>query len=83
MGHQSWIHHRLDWYPDSTRWSFQIEKRSAQKIWQWSPYGLSIPYVRNSMRQDAFEFLRRHIHFAENDQRKNEGEPAYDLLFKL
>jgi hypothetical protein len=44
---------------------------------------MSIPYVMNSMRQKAFEFLRRHIHFAENDQRKNEGEPGYDPLFKV
>ena len=35
------------------------------------------------MRRDAFEFLRRHIHFAENDQRKNQGEPGYDPLFKV
>ena len=39
--------------------------------------------MKNSMRQDAFEFLRRHIHFAENDQRKNKGEPGYDPLFKV
>jgi hypothetical protein len=62
---------------------FRSEKRSARKMWQWSHYGLSIPYVRNSMRRDAFEFLRRHIHFAENDQRKNKGEPGYDPLFKV
>jgi len=39
------------------------------------------------MRRDAFEFLRRRIHFAENDQRKNQGknqgEPGYDPLFKV
>ena len=35
------------------------------------------------MRRDAFEFLRRHIHFAENDQRKNAGESGYDPLFKV
>mgnify|MGYP000973096898 CR=1 FL=1 len=35
------------------------------------------------MRQDAIEFLRRHIYFVENDQRKKEGEPGYDPLFKV
>jgi hypothetical protein len=28
---------------------FGLEKRTARKMWQGSPYGLSIPYVQNSM----------------------------------
>jgi hypothetical protein len=26
---------------------FGLEKRTAKKMWQWSPYGLSVPHVRN------------------------------------
>jgi hypothetical protein len=62
---------------------FGSEKRTTRKLWQGSPYGLSIPYVRNSMQRDAFEFLRRHIHFADNHKQKREGEPGYDVLFKV
>ncbi len=60
---------------------FGLEKRTTRKMWQGSPYGLSIPYVRNSMRRDAFEFLQRHIHFADNNKQKREGEPRYNVLF--
>ncbi len=35
-------------------------------MWQKTPYGLSLPYVRNSMSRDAYEFLRRNLHFADN-----------------
>ena len=39
---------------------FGSEKRSARKMWQRSPYGLSIPYVRNCGEMHLkFEFLRR------------------------
>lgn len=35
------------------------------------------------MRHDAFEFLRRHIHFADNNKQKLQGEMGYDPLFKV
>ncbi len=35
------------------------------------------------MRRDAFEFLRRHIHFADNHKQKRQGETGYDPLFKV
>jgi hypothetical protein len=35
------------------------------------------------MRQDAFEFLRRHIHFADNHKQKHEAESGYDPVFKV
>jgi hypothetical protein len=44
---------------------FGSEKWTVIKMQQGSPYGLSIPYVRNSMQKDAFEFLHRNIHFAD------------------
>ncbi len=62
---------------------FGSEKRTARKMWQGSLYGLSTPYVRNSMQQDAFGFLCRHIHFADNHKQKHEGEPRYDQFSKV
>ncbi len=35
------------------------------------------------MQRDAFEFLRRYIHFVDNHKQKWEGEPGYDVLFKV
>jgi hypothetical protein len=62
---------------------FGSEKRTVRKMWQGSPYGLSIPYVRNSMQRDAFEFIHRHIHFVDNHKQKCESELGYDPLFKV
>ena len=45
---------------------FGSDKRTSHKMWQKTPYGLSLPYVRNSMSRDAYEFLRRNLHFADN-----------------
>ena len=53
---------------------FGSEKRTGRKMWrQKAPYGLSLPYVRNSMTRDAYEFLRRNIHFADNTLQQPEG----------
>jgi hypothetical protein len=40
---------------------FGSNKRSSRKLWQASPYGLSIPYVWNAMTRNAYEFMRQHI----------------------
>ncbi len=44
---------------------FGSDKRTSRKMWQKTPYGLSLPYVQNSMSRDAYEFLRRNLHFAD------------------
>jgi hypothetical protein len=62
---------------------FGSEKRTVKKMWQGSPYGLSIPCVKNLMQRDAFEFLRRHFHFADNHKQMHEGEPGYNPLLKV
>jgi hypothetical protein len=62
---------------------FGSEKRTAQKMWQKPPYGLSIPYVCNLMTRDAYEFLRRNVHFADNSLQQPEGTEGYDPLFKV
>jgi hypothetical protein len=52
-------------------------------MWQKAPYGLSLPYVWNSMTRDAYAFLRRNIHFANNTLQQPEGTDGYDPLFKV
>ncbi len=63
---------------------FGSNKRSSRKLWQASPYGLSIPYVRNALTQNAYEFKRQHIHFADkNSMNIPSGSDGYDPLFKV
>ncbi len=62
---------------------FGSEKRTGQKMRQKAPYGLSLPYVRNSMTCDAYEFLRRNIHFADSTLQQPEGTDGSDPLFKV
>ena len=50
---------------------FGSEKRTARKMWQKAPYGLSLPYVRNSMTH------------ADNTLQQPEGTEGYDPLFKV
>ncbi len=52
-------------------------------MWWNGPYGLLIPYVQNSMSRNAYEFLRRNIHFANNSLYQPEGSEGYDPLFKV
>ncbi len=52
-------------------------------MWQKAPYGLSLPHVCNSMSRDAYEFLCRYIHFADNSLQQPEGSEGYDLSFKV
>ncbi len=51
-------------------------------MWQRSPNGIIMPYVLNTMRRDAFKFLWRYIHFANNYQRPKQSDNNYDQLFK-
>ena len=40
-------------------------------------------YVWNSMPCDAYEFLRRNLHFADNYMHQPEGSEGYDPLWTL
>jgi hypothetical protein len=60
---------------------FGLGSRSSRKLWQNCPYGLSIPYVWNAMRHNAYEFMRCFIHFADNSLDKPISSPGYDPLF--
>jgi hypothetical protein len=60
-----------------------LTDRTGQKMWKKAPYGLSLPYVWNSMTHYAYEFLRCNIHFADNTLQQPEGTEGYDPLFKV
>ncbi len=62
---------------------FGSHKRTARKMWRNAPHGLGIPYIRNSMRLDAYEFARRSIHFVDNAHQVEKGQPGYDALYKV
>ena len=49
---------------------FGTNKISVRKMWRGQPYGVSVPYIRNTMTRDAYIFMRQHIHFADNSTRK-------------
>ena len=58
-------------------------QRTTRKYWRSPLYGLCLPYVMNTMSHNAFEFLRRYIHFADNSKAKLKGTAKYDPLFKV
>ena len=49
---------------------FGSHKKVGSKLWRQGPYGVNIPYIQNSMTGNAFEFMRRFIHFTDNSIRK-------------
>ena len=57
--------------------------KTMRKMWQHPPYGISIPYVQNTMQRDEFEFMRRYIHFADNYKWPKTMDKNYDPLFKV
>ena len=52
-------------------------------MWRKQPYGVSIPYIQNTMTRDAYIFMRQYIHFADNHSKKAKGEIGYHALFKV
>ncbi len=44
---------------------------------------LSIPYVQNAMTHDAFECMRRFIHFSNNRDKHSGGHSKYNPLYKV
>ena len=57
--------------------------RGINNIYRNAPYGVSVPFIQNSMPRNAFDFMRRYIHFVDNRDRRKDGEPGYDPLFKV
>ncbi len=62
---------------------FGSDKKLLRKMWQRPPYGISMPYVQNTMQRDAFEFLWQYIHFANNYQWPKQSDNKYDPPFKV
>jgi hypothetical protein len=62
---------------------FGSNKGDTRKFWRNPPHGIVLPYVRNSMTKDSYEFLRRYIHFADNSMQNRKGECGYDPLLKV
>ena len=48
---------------------FGSKKPPSPKLWHEAPYSISIPYIRNTMTRDAYEFMRWNIHFARNTEK--------------
>jgi hypothetical protein len=44
---------------------------------------MSVPYVWSSITCNAFEFMRRHIHFADNAVQQSIDSPGYNPLYKV
>jgi hypothetical protein len=57
--------------------------RGIDAIYADPEYGLSIPYIQNTMPKRAFKFMRNYIHFSKTREQKRKGEPGYDPLFKV
>lgn len=62
---------------------FGADKGNAARLWRAQPYGVSIPYIRNTMTRDAYVFMRQYINFCDNSKRKSKGQRGYDALFKV
>ncbi len=62
---------------------FGSDKKTQRKMWRRPPYGISMPYVQNTMQRDTFEFLQRYIHFADNYQWQKQSDNNYDPLIKV
>ena len=62
---------------------FGSDKKTMWTMWQRPSYGISIPYVQNTMQWDAFEFMRQHIHFADNYKQPKTTDKNYNPLFKV
>ena len=62
--------------------AMQLEK-PIRNFYRNLPYGFYYPPIANAITRDAFEFMRCHIHFVENREKKKPGEKGYDPLFKV
>ena len=62
---------------------FGSNKRSRD-MWREAPYGFSMPYISNSMKRDAFEFMRRYFKLSDDDGvQANRDSVKYHPLHKV
>ena len=57
--------------------------RGIDAIYSNASYGVSIPFIQNTMPQTAFVFLRNFIHFSRTKDQQASGRRGYDPLFKV
>ena len=57
--------------------------KSIKNFYRKMQYGIYYQPVTNAMTRDAFELMRRHIHFVDNRHQKKKGEHGYTPLFKV
>ena len=62
---------------------FRSDKPRANDLYATRPYGIRIPIIRNAIKRDAYNFLRRYVHFCDNDKKRKPGEEGYTKLFKV
>ena len=62
---------------------FGSYKLPARDFWARPPYGISLPYIKNSMTLDAFQFMRRYFHPSNSKIQVPKGHVGYDPLFKI
>ena len=62
---------------------FGSVKNESRKMWRKPHHGLAIPYVKNVMLRDEFEFKRRNINFSDNSRIKRKGGCGYYHLFNV
>ena len=53
--------------------------RSISLYWRARPYGWRDSCIVNTMTRDGFHFLRRFIHFAASDKRRQSKDPLYKI----
>jgi hypothetical protein len=57
--------------------------RGINAIYSDAAYGISVPFIQNTMTRNAFKFMLRYIHFSDGSKQKQQGEPGYNPLFKV
>ena len=53
---------------------FGKSKPRANDLYAKEGYGINVPIIRNAMVRDTYKFMRRYIHFCDNDLKKKPGE---------
>eukprot|EP00956_Cyclotella_meneghiniana_P033956 scaffold100628_cov85-Cyclotella_meneghiniana.AAC.3 len=62
---------------------FCLSRQSGSARKSNASYGVSIPFIQNTMPQTAFVFLRNFIHFSRTKDQQASGRRGYDPLFKV
>ena len=62
---------------------FGSTKPGSERLYRKGRYGISVPQMRNMMTRDAYTFMRRHLHFADNHKHNPKGSRGYDPLYKV